>query len=215
MNLAIFLLERHIQIVTSCSSHSFSKYAKQSLFIKVLIISNKMATLQIKLNLSNLRSFLVLIFAVVRFGENEETTSAEDFQQVTTIINPVVVTQFFETIYTSIFKGFFITEITNGGFLGSVSTYFETIEMNSQGILYLHCLIGLYNVYYLAKFHDQLQSNPIYTIEMVKLIDNIVCYLIGNIMSSKNIKSEALSANVEETNKNLLSNCIRTVMLSP
>lgn len=68
-------------------------------------------------------------------------------------------------------------------------------------MLYLHCLIWIYGIYHLAKLCDQLHFNPIYAIEIVKFIDNIVYYLIADVMSFEDIKSEILSANFDKTNE--------------
>ena len=69
------------------------------------------------------------------------STLAEKFGQTTVIINPVTITQFFEAIYTGIFKQLFVTKLIEGNLLGPVLKYFGTIKTNRQGILYLHYLV--------------------------------------------------------------------------
>lgn len=140
-NLAISTLKCQVQIIASCSPHLFTKCAEQSLFIRALMISDGMSILWITLNLSNLQSFLVLIFADVRFENNRPTNSTEEFRQAKSIMNPIAVVQFFKAIYTGIFKCFLATRSIERGLLGTVSIYFGMLETNGQGMLYLHCLV--------------------------------------------------------------------------
>lgn len=74
---------------------------------------------------------MVLILAEMRFEDNGLNTSAKKFKQAITIINPVVMTQFFEAIYTSNFKCLIIAVFTGRGKLGHVSTYYRIIKTNS------------------------------------------------------------------------------------
>lgn len=141
INSAILTLKCQVQIIASCFCHLFGKYAKQSLFIKVLMISDGMSILWITLNLLDLQSFLILIFVGVRFDHNGSITSKDEFRQVTAMINPVTVAQFFEDICTEIFKLFLAVESIKNSLLGLVSTYFGTVETNSQVMLYLHFLL--------------------------------------------------------------------------
>lgn len=53
-------------------------------------------------------------------------------------MNLVAIAQFFEALYTSIFKYFLIARFIKSRLLGPISTYFKIIEINSSGILYLH-----------------------------------------------------------------------------
>lgn len=46
------------------------------------------------------------------------------------IINLMVVAQFFETIYTSIFKRLFIAEFTESNLYGPIFTYFRIVKTN-------------------------------------------------------------------------------------
>ena len=89
-----------------------------------------MAILSIILNSSDLQRFWILIFTGVWFRQIEETTSVEKFQRAIAILNSVAIAQFFEAIYTDIFKYLFAIGTTNGGLLRLVLTYFETGEIN-------------------------------------------------------------------------------------
>lgn len=136
-----FTLKCQVQIIASHSPHLFTKCAKQSLFIRALMISNGISILWITLNPSDLQSFLVLIFADVWFENNGPTNSTKEFRQAKSIINLLVLAQFFKTIYTGIFKYLLIIRSIKRGLLGIVSIYFGTLETNGQGMLYLHCLV--------------------------------------------------------------------------
>lgn len=105
------------------------------------MISDEMFTVWIILNLSNLWSLFILIFARVQLKNSDSNTSTKEFRQAMAIINPVAIAQFFEIIYTEIFTRFLAARSTESGLLGLVFTYFEKIKTNNQEILHLHCLI--------------------------------------------------------------------------
>lgn len=84
----------------------------------------------------------------MRFENNGPTTSKEEFQQVTAMMNLIAITQFFETICTGIFRRPLVARSIKGGLLGLVSTYFGTVEINGQGILYLYYLLWLQSAFY-------------------------------------------------------------------
>lgn len=71
-------------------------------------------------------------------------------------MNLMVVGQFFETTYISIFKHFLTAGLTKKGLLGLVSIYYGTIETNGQEILYLHYLILLRRTFYFAYLRNEL-----------------------------------------------------------
>lgn len=58
-----------------------------------------------------------------------------------TIINLVAIAQFFEAILTDIFKRFLATRFIKSRLFRLVLTYFETIKINGQGILYLQFFV--------------------------------------------------------------------------
>ena len=113
----------------------------------------------------------------------------------------MAVAHFFIAVYTDIFKRLFIARVTYNSLFRFVLTYFGTVETNDHGMLHLYYLVWLCNVYHLTNLHNQLQSDIIYIIKMVKFIDNIICYLIVDITLCKNIKSETISANLDNTNE--------------
>ncbi len=117
-NPAILTLERQVQIVASRSPHSFAKCAKQNLFIRLFMISDRISTIWITLNPSGFRSFLVLILADVCFEDSGSSTSAKEFRRTTVVMNPVAVAQFFEATCTGIFKRLLVARSTGGDYLG-------------------------------------------------------------------------------------------------
>ena len=94
-----------------------------------------MPVLWIILNSSNLRSFLVLILASVKYESLEISNITDVFVYTIAIINPIAITQFFETISTGIFDHMLPARSNHGGFLVHVFTYFGTVETNGKGIL--------------------------------------------------------------------------------
>lgn len=83
-------------------------------------------------------------------------------------------------------------------------------------MLYLHYLVWLHRVFYLAKLHICLLSNPQYAADIVNFIDTIICYSIADVLSlkvksqktllidiflSKNISHEAPSASLNKNSK--------------
>ncbi len=69
------------------------------------------------------------------------------------IMNLMTIAQFFEAIYTSIFKYFFAAISTKGCLLEPISIYFGRIKTNDQEILYLYYLVWLQKAFYLVKLH--------------------------------------------------------------
>lgn len=109
----------------------FAKCIEQSLFIKMLMISNRICTMWIMLNLSDLQSFLILIFAKVQLRNSNLNTSVKKFRQATAIINLLAIAQFFKATCTGIFKRLLAAKFTEDGLFGLVSTYFGKVEINS------------------------------------------------------------------------------------
>lgn len=84
---------------------------------------------------------MVLIFAKVRLEDHIPSTCTEEFRQATAIINLLTINQFLETTCTSIFKPLFAARSIKSGLFRLISIYFSLIEINSQRIQHLHCLI--------------------------------------------------------------------------
>lgn len=119
-----------MQIITFRSPYWFAKCAKQSLFIRALMISNKIPTLWITLNSSNLQNFLVLILIGMRFKNNRPTSLVKDFRQAIAMMNLITIAQFFEAICIANFKQFLVAEFIKSDLLEPVLIYFEIIETN-------------------------------------------------------------------------------------
>ncbi len=89
-----------------------------------------MSTIWITLNLSDFCSFLVLILTSVQLEDSTLSTSAKEFRWATAVMNLMAVTQFYEAIYTGIFKHLLATGSIGERLLKPVSTYYETVETN-------------------------------------------------------------------------------------
>ncbi len=188
MNPTILTLERQVQIVAFRFSHSFAKCIEQNLFIRSLMIRNGMSTIWIILNLSDLRSFLVLILVGIRLEDRGLSTSTKEIRWAKAVMNLVAVAQFFEATWTCIFKRFLAARSMGIGLLEPVSTYYEMVETNDQGMLHLHCLMWLRGAFYLADLCSRLQSGPQYAIDILQFIDTIISCSLVDKSSSENIE---------------------------
>lgn len=82
------------------------------------------------LNLSDFQSFLILILARVRLKDPGLSTFVEKFVWATTIMNLMAIAQFFEVIYTRIFKYLFTVGSIEDDLLEPVSIYYNIVDMN-------------------------------------------------------------------------------------
>lgn len=165
------------------------------------MISDRMSTIWITLNPSNLWSFLILILAKVQLGDNSSNAFAEEFKQATAIINLMAIAQFFEAIYTSIFKRFLAARSIENRLFGPVLTYFRTVKTNSQRILYLYYLVLLRGAFYLAKLRNLLLFDSQYIANLINFIDFIICCSMADLLVSENTHQEAPSVSLSESNK--------------
>lgn len=77
----------------------------------------------------------------MRFEDNRPTTFPKEFGQAIAMINPIAVVQFFEAVYTGIFKHLLTIKSIKNGFLELVLMYFGIVEINSPEIIQLYYLI--------------------------------------------------------------------------
>lgn len=56
-------------------------------------------------------------------------------------MNLVAIAQFFHVTYIGIFKYLLVAESIENELVKLISTYYRMVERNSQGILYLYCLM--------------------------------------------------------------------------
>lgn len=82
-----------------------------------------------------------MIFAKVQFENNNSNIFVKKFKQLIIVINLIAIALFFKTTCINIFNYLLTAGSTKKKLLRLVSIYHKTIETNSQGILYLHCLI--------------------------------------------------------------------------
>ena len=101
------------------------------MYIKALIVSDKMPIFWFTLNPSDFQSLLVLTFASVQLDSGITDAIAKCLQELTAVINLVAVAQFFNTTYQGIFNHLLQAGFSSGGLFGPVSIYFETVETNS------------------------------------------------------------------------------------
>lgn len=104
--------------------HLFAKCADQAIHIKILMISDGIPILLITSNPSNFQSFLILNLADMQYKKSKNNNAANIFAYATSIINFLVVAQFFKTIYKSIFKHLFAAGSRDGGLVMPIPMYF-------------------------------------------------------------------------------------------
>lgn len=68
-------------------------------------------------------------------------------------------------------------------------------------MLYLHYLVWLHGAFYLAELYNSLQSDPQYIADMVRFINSIISCSMANVLLTKNISQEALSACLNKTDE--------------
>lgn len=114
------------------------------------MLNNKISIFKIRINLFDFWKTLILIFAGMQYKLNSIYTFIKVFVRITTIIKPIVIACFFETIYHSIFKHFFAADSKDKELFGHISTYFGKIDINCWGILYFYYLIWLCSIIYIT-----------------------------------------------------------------
>lgn len=135
------------------------QYTTQAIHFKALIISNEMSIFWITLNLSDLQSFLVLIFAKVHYKNNDFNNSFEQFGQIIAIINQIAIARFFKAICTAFFKHLLNAGSQANGLLKLVSTYFGKIKINGQRILCLYYLVWVCRAYQASNIPEFMMSS--------------------------------------------------------
>ncbi len=136
------------------------------------MVANGMPIFWITINLIDLRCPFVIRFTGIELELSSKIQST--FWRKTATINPVVVAKFFYIIYDAIFMSLFGVSQTKGGLLGSISTYFGTVEMNIYGILHLHYLVWLKSVSHLATLRTRLQSNNEFCQKLLSFLKHII-----------------------------------------
>ena len=110
----------------------------------------------------------------MRYKDSKNSNTIDIFVHTTTTMNPIVVAQFFKTIYKDIFNYLLATRSSHCGFLRPVSIYFEIVEINGREMLYLYDLIWLCEAHHLIKICNQLYLDTMYVRKMVEFINNII-----------------------------------------
>lgn len=68
-------------------------------------------------------------------------------------------------------------------------------------MLHLQCLLWLQKAFHLSKLYNWLLFNLQYVVDMVKFIDNIICYLMADILDSKETSQKVLSVSLAKTDE--------------
>lgn len=133
-----------------------------------------MLVFKISINLFDLQSILILIFADMQYQDNGIYNPAEMILKTAAIINPIAVACFCEATCYDIFEHFLAAGSKNRRFLSLISTYFNTIKINGQEILYLHYLVWVCDAFHISKLWNQLQTESEYAICVVEFINCII-----------------------------------------
>lgn len=137
---------------------------------------------------------LVLILTGMWYKDNGINNFVEVFARMIATINSIAVACFFKTTCCNIFKHLLAAGFKDEGFLSLVSTYFGTVETNSQGMLHLHCLIWLCSIFYISQLCNQFQADFEYATCIIVFINHIIRCSIKPKDEVKVLQSDALSA---------------------
>lgn len=108
------------------------------------------------INSSNLQSLLILIFVGMEYKLNGANTSTDTFARMTAIMNSVDMAGLFEAMCHNILKHLLVTGSKNGELLGSISSYFHKVEINSQRMLLLYYLVWFCTAFYITQLCKRL-----------------------------------------------------------
>ena len=143
INEVILKFERQIQIVAASIFNFIFKCHQQITHMKALMLNNDMSILWITLNSVDFRSSLMLSLTEMRYDSDNQDNSLNEFCRITAIANSVTIALFFHHTCRAIFDHLLAANNSDNELLNSVSTYFETVEINDRKMLHLHCLIWL------------------------------------------------------------------------
>ncbi len=161
------------------------------------MIANGILVFRITINPADLQYPLIILFAGVKLELSSKIQSA--FRYKTATINPVAIAKIFHIIYDAIFMFLLNASQTERGLLRPISNYFDIVEMNNCGILYLHCLVWLKGMLDLATLQTQLQSNNEFRQKLLLFLKYIIKY-----SASQNLHFQILDQSCLNTN-NLLT----------
>ena len=83
----------------------------------------------------------MLSLTEMRYDSDNQDNSLNEFCRITAIANSVTIALFFHHTCRAIFDHLLAANNSDNELLNSVSTYFETVEINDRKMLHLHCLI--------------------------------------------------------------------------
>lgn len=112
-----------------------ANFVYQTIYIKVSIIYYKIIILWIT-NFLDLRSILVLLLAIIKYKNFENSSTTNAFMHAITSINIIAIAPFFETIHIEIFNHLLVAGLNYGKFIYSVFIYFGIMKINNKKMLY-------------------------------------------------------------------------------
>ena len=83
----------------------------------------------------------MLSLTEMRYNSDNQDNSLNEFCRIIAIAKSMTIVLFFYYTCRAIFDHLLTGNNSENEFLNSMSTYFETIEINNREMLYLHCLV--------------------------------------------------------------------------
>ncbi len=120
--------------------HSYTRCLEHRFILKALSIGHGYLALWITINLSDLRYPLVLELAGVLLSGATNQTAFKKMQDHVPTMNPIAVAQFFHITCIAIMDHL-IASGRQDGLLGPISHHYDVVEINSRGMLHLHCML--------------------------------------------------------------------------
>ena len=114
--------------------HSYARYLEYRLIFKAIFVNYSFSALLITVNVLDLRYLLILVLAGISLSTAINQTAFKKMQDHTTIMNPVIVAQFFHITCVAIMDHL-MTSRRQDNLLGPISHHYGVIETNSRSIL--------------------------------------------------------------------------------
>ena len=163
-----------------------------------------MSIFWITFNFVDFRSKIIVNFVDVNYKNVILINATNDFNRITTTMNSVIVVQFFDFIYKSVFEYLLIVNPSNDDFFHSMFTYFNIVKMNNRDMLHLHCFLWFREICYITNFRNRVFTNLDYDIKMIRFIDWIIKCLIVSIVENFVSIFDTLSTNLNKSLKEFI-----------
>lgn len=202
-NLAILALKWQIQTVAIYASYLYIHCFQFRLWLKALIVINKMAILWIIISLVNLENLLIIHLIKVKLYLKVDIASV--FIYKIAIISPVAIAKFFHIIYKAVLLFLFISRSCNRSLLRLILTYIDIIKINGCSILYLHYLVWLKEISHLLILHTKIQSNKDFYIRLLTFLEYIIKCSANNNVSFNTLHHACSDMHKVNTIKNFMT----------